>query len=394
MTDFLFDYAPCGFFVFADNGTIHQVNETLCNLLGYNKEELDQRNVEFIFSLSARIFYQTHLFPLIKMQGHAEEIFLFLKKKDGGQLPVLLNATKIDFNGINYCSCAFIVVHNRKKFEEELITARQTAEKALSENSELILARKELQQHAEELDANIRLVQKQNNELQQLNQAVTHDLKEPLRKILIYSERMRTDASDESRQRNLARLVKASEQMRIIVTSLQQYIWLNDAGLRLTKINLNKLIEKVKEQLEKEHPDKPFLLNAGVLPELQADEEQLQLMLYHILENALKFKKSEKALITITGTVIQQNIFRAIENKYRYEDFIKLEIRDEGVGFDPSFRQDIFELFRKLHFSEGRGLGLALCRKIAENHKGWVTADSRLNEFTVITILLPLAQPV
>jgi light-regulated signal transduction histidine kinase (bacteriophytochrome) len=204
---------------------------------------------------------------------------------------------------------------------------------------------------------------------------------------------MQTDVSDESRQRHLARLVKASEQMRIIVTSLQQYIWLNDAGLRLTQINLNHLIEKVKQQLGKEHPDTPYVLNTNDLPILQADEEQLQLMLYHILENTLKFKKADKAFISITGTVIQQNIFRAVENKYRYEDFVKLEIRDEGIGFDPSFSQDIFELFRKLHFSEGRGLGLALCRKIAENHKGWVTADSRLNEYTVITIMLPLAQP-
>ena len=392
MTDSYLDDAPCGYFSFADDGILNSVNATLCHLLGYEKAELQGKNVEFIFTLPTRIFYQTHFFPLLKMQEHAEEIFISLLTKDKQHLPVLLNAKRQQVNSKWFNTCAFIVVQNRKKFEDELVAARHAAEKALTENSALLRAKAELQKHAEKLDAHIVSVNKQNNKLKQFSRVVSHDLQEPLRKILLYTGKLQSPPPQQNsvETRTLDRLIRAAEQMRKTVSGLQQFIWLNETPAQFTPVDLNAIWKAAEKQLEGELGAGLLDIHSDQLPEIPADAHQLQLLFYHIFSNAYKFKKKEKAPVFITATLIQQNKFRALAEKYKYEDFLKLEIRDEGTGFDPLYKKDIFELFKRQHYTEGKGLGLSLCKIIVENHHGRISADSQVNEGTIITILLPL----
>ena len=114
-----------------------EINETLCIALGYTKQELTGKKLDIIFTIATRIFYQTHFFPLLKMQEHAEEIFISLQTKDKEEIPVLLNAERIIINGETRLVHAGIVVRNRKKFEDELIAAKKSAEAALKENTAL-----------------------------------------------------------------------------------------------------------------------------------------------------------------------------------------------------------------------------------------------------------------
>jgi phosphoserine phosphatase RsbU/P len=382
-----FDQGPCAYFSFFDNGILNIVNETFCELLEYKKEDLYGRNVELVFTIATRIFFQTHFFPMIKMHGHAEEIFISLLTKTGQHLPVLLNAKRGELEGKASTACAFIVVANRKKFEDELVAAKKAAETALRENVQLIEAKKELQQHAKNLDEHIQLVKKQNNELKQLNHVLTHNLREPLRKILLYTERIKinNNASD------LEKLSTASEQMREIVTGLQEYVWLNDLQSEFEIIDLELVIKKTLEKLGDEYPDQ-LILKRETLPSIKGDVRQIELLFYHILSNAIKFKKEEKASVELSVTIMQQNRFKGLENKYQYEDYIRLRFTDKGIGFDPLFKEEAFELFRKLRFQKGLGLGLALCKKIVQNHSGTIEANSKVNEGTIITVLLPLEQ--
>ena len=388
LEDFL-ENSPAGYFSFLDDGTLYTVNQTLCELLGYSKEDLQNKHVETIFTIPTRIFYQTHFFPLVKMQGHVEEIFISLLTKDRQYLPVLLNARRLE-KPSPHTSCAFIVVPNRKQFEDELVNARNTAEKALKENSELLKARIELQQHSEELDRQIQTVNKQNNELQQLNHAVTHSLREPIRKLLVFTDKLQMEGLPDQIKPTIERLRIASENMKNIVSGLQQYLWLISSQNNFTKLDLRALISAIVARFLQDDDD-VLQVTVGELPILEGDREQIELMIYHILSNAIKFRRSDKAIVTITGTVVKQNTFRATADKYKFEDFVRMEIRDEGVGFEPIYKESIFELFRKHHHPEGQGLGLALCKKVAENHSGVIEAYSKPGEFTVITILLPLA---
>lgn len=391
MMDDFFENSPNGYFSFFDDGGLYVVNNTLCSLLRYEKHELQEKNVEFIFTLATRIFYQTHFFPLVKMHGHAEEIFISLRTKDNQHLPVLLNAKRVE--GANpYTVCAFIVVPNRKKFEDELVSARNTAEAALRENSELVKVKLDLQQHMEQLDFQIQTVKNKNHELQQLNHVVTHSLREPVRKILVFTEKMQLQGIPKNVEENVTRLVKASQQLKAIVSGLQQYVWLLSAPNQFSHVNPGEIVQKVAKQLAEEYDPEILDLHVNDIPVIEADRDQLELLIYQIVSNAIKFKKTRPATVTITGTTIKLNTFRAVPEKYKYEDFLKLEIRDEGIGFDPQYRDNVFELFKRLDYTKGQGLGLALCKKVAENHSGLIEAHGKTNEFTIITVFLPLAQ--
>ena len=117
--DVLLDEAPCGFLIFNDEGVITQANKTLEIWLGFTSGELIGNKLESLLSIAGRIFYQTHFFPLLKLHGKAEEIFLTLRSKALDDVPVLVNATRREHNNETLNHCVLLPVYQRKKYEEE-----------------------------------------------------------------------------------------------------------------------------------------------------------------------------------------------------------------------------------------------------------------------------------
>lgn len=390
MTDLL-DKAPCCYFSFNDAGELLCINQTLCATLGYTREELMNQKVEIIFPVSTKIFYQTHFFPLLKMHGHAEEIFIFLLAKNGTQLPVLMNAVKRADDKTLHYDCACIVVPNRKKFEDELVIAKKVAEQALFENSELKKVQQELISQTEKLDAQVQLANNQNNKLKQFNGIATHDLQEPLRKILFLANLLKDEAyTGNPILEQLGKLYKEASVMSETLSGLQQYIWLQETTLQPVNVNCKELLQDIKIQLAIEFEEDQLELFTGDLPGINADYEQIKLLFYQVLNNAILYKKpGEKAIVSITTTVLKKNIFKEVEGMYKYQDILKININDEGLGFDPQYKIHIFEMFKKLHHLKRRGIGLALCKLIVENHHGSIEADSKPGKGTTITILFP-----
>jgi sigma-B regulation protein RsbU (phosphoserine phosphatase) len=387
--------APCGYFSFSDEGRLQEVNDTLCLLLKTSREELLGQKIENILTLPGRIFYQTHLFPLLKLQGHAEEIFITLLAKDKTQLPVLLNAQKKDEGPAIHYACVAITVHNRKKFEDELVDARNKAQQALQENAALNAIRQELQQHAEELDEQLALVKKMNGELQQFNRVVNHELQEPLRKISVFASMLKRPdlpGTNAHFYNNLDKLLKANERLKAVVSGLQQFIWLQEAPLELAKVNPGDLLKAAYGKIVKEFGLELTALSLEEMPRLMADSKQLELLFYHTLCNCINFrKKEEKVCISVKGTVLQKNRFREVADRYKYEDFLRIDISDNGIGLDTRFKEQAFELFKRLHPTlEGTGIGLALCKKIVENHSGYITIDGEEGKGATLSVFLPL----
>lgn len=384
----LYENGPFGFFAFSDSGILITLNETATAELKYTRDQLQGSDVEKIFTLPTRIFYHTHFFPLVKMHGNAEEIFISLRCSDGEQLPVLLNARRMQWEEDTITCCAFVVVRNRKKFEDELVAARKTAEKALNENIELLRVKSELQEHASALDRRVQQVNRQNEELQQFSHVITHSLKEPLRKLLMFSTMLEGRPDDV----NLSRMLRSAQQLSSIVAALQQYVWLNEKKNNFSEVDLNVIVAGAAKQIREESGSEVLNLKYGHLESVQGHADQLQLMMYHILANSVQFKKHETAGVTITTVIIKQNKFRNVEDKYKYEAFVKIEITDDGIGFENEYNKQIFELFQKLHNNAGQGLGLALCKRIAENHDGFIEAESVKGAFTRIIVWLPLTK--
>jgi sigma-B regulation protein RsbU (phosphoserine phosphatase) len=384
------DQAPCLYFSSADDGALLEVNDYLCTVLQYSRSELIGRKSEMLFTLPTRIFQQTHFFPLLKMQGHAEEIYITLKKKDGDDIPVLINAARKIINGAAVNMYVGFIVHYRKKFEEELIAAKRQAENALHENTTLLEVKAHLQKHAEELDRQLFIIARQNNELKQFSRVVTHDMQEPLRKLALFSGMLLEGHSQNEQQRLVEKIKAVSAQMHSILSGLQQYVWLNDAPLSFERITLSALLPRLIQRLETENPGVRIHLEAENSEEFDGDRAQMELLFYHLLSNAVRFKKANEVFISVLAHKAQVNQFRNVEGKYKYVDHTRITVLDKGLGFDPRFKTLLFELFKRLHNESGRGVGLAICKKIIDNHNGTITIDSRPDEGTTVVVCLPL----
>lgn len=164
--DDLLNNAPCGFLTFTDNGVIQEINITLLDMLGYELSDVSGRSLASLLTVGSRIFYQTHLFPLLKMRGEVTEIYLALRSHNGLEVPVLLNAVRRDRAATIVNECIFMAIRQRNRYEDEILLAKKTAEAATRDKE---LAYAQLEQVNEQLqEANLEL-EVQQEQLIELN---------------------------------------------------------------------------------------------------------------------------------------------------------------------------------------------------------------------------------
>jgi phosphoserine phosphatase RsbU/P len=385
---------PCVYFSSSADGVILEANETLCQFLGYTREELIGKKLESIFSLATRIFQQTHFYPLLQLKGHAEEIYITLKAKDNRDMPILINATRKEKNGEFLLHYAGIPINERKKFEDEIVAAKKAAEKALSENSALKAAQEKLHKHAEELDRQMAIATLHNQELKQFNHLTTHTLQESVRKMMFYTSQILELDIKITTNNAVQKIRKTAEDMYAKLKGLQQYVWLKNEGLTWEEVHLNQVTITAKSQVESENAGITIQLESEDLPIIEANGEQIEILMQELLSNAVRFRKPETEAVhlKIFSSILLLNNFRQLKENYKYTQFIKLQIRDQGIGFDDKYQDQAFELFRKLHSTDTQGIGLALCRKIVENHNGSISLESQPGKGTTIIVYLPLKQ--
>jgi phosphoserine phosphatase RsbU/P len=391
MSPMAIDNVPCLYIEFNDRGSIVFANRMAHESLGYVELSLHGKQLEDILPIASKIFYQTHLFPLLSLVREANEIFLHLKKASGEQIPVLINASRnTQEEPINFL--AGIVVHSREKFEEELIRAKKTVEESLRENSALVAAQEELRRYAKELDASLHTTRLQNQELRQFNKIVTHDFQEPVRKLFYYTDVLKEEIDNYSggKHASFAKLVSSANQLRSMLAGLQEYAWITETQPVFSSQLLDPIVQDVILQLRKDYQTVEYDIEILPLPKVTGDREMLRKLFYFILDNAIRFtREGVRNHVKVHGLITMRNIFVASEHQYNYGEFVKIEIEDRGKGFDPALKSEAFDLFRKFHNSEGRGLGLALSKKIMQLHGGFIEADPQIGKGTRITLFFP-----
>ena len=392
--DFI-NQAPCGIFSFTEEGLITNANKYCCDLLGYELSEIAGKNIADLLTLSGRIFYQTHLYPLVKLHGHTEEIFLTLTTKSKTHLPVVLNATISNQSNRLTIICSFIQVLNRRKYEDEILTAKKNAEEALRKHEVLEQVKKELQAKQKELDKQITLLSFQNKELIQLGNVVTHDLQEPVRKLLLFSnELMDVERLDEGKKAAAVKIISRSAfRIKKLLFNLQQYLSLTVDESERTTIDLERVIKRELEQLQQIYPQTNTVYHLDSLPQIVGIEKQIQLLFFHILKNAFDHGTKDNCLhLTISGVIVKENQFNYNKDKYHYINFVKISIADKGKGFDNHYKDYIFEVLKKLEVSDLAGFGLAFCKRIIENHLGSITAYGETGNGATFILMLPLPE--
>jgi PAS domain S-box-containing protein len=244
---------------------------------------------------------------------------------------------------------------------------------------------KELQQSNEEL-------RNSNEELAQFAYVASHDLQEPLRKIQTFTSRLlETEYKNISEKGKdyFTRMQAAAQRMRQLIEDLLTFSRTSNNGEQLFEyVDLTQVLVRVKEQLSDQIEKKEAVIMYDLLPVLSAIPYQIEQLFMNLLNNALKFsRKGVKPLIKVK---MEDNVYTLVGGL----PYHKITIADNGIGFDPQFSERIFQMFQRLHVRnqfEGTGIGLAICKKIMDNHKGMITAEGFPDEGSVFTLLFPIA---
>lgn len=230
-------------------------------------------------------------------------------------------------------------------------------------------------------------LQRSNDDLQQFAHVASHDLKEPVRKLRTFINRLDTEYADQIPRRGKEYLDKmrlASGRMYDMIEGVLKYSSFSTSPQPIEQVDLNEVLESIETDLELLIAQRHAVIRRGPLPVLEGAKILFYQLFYNLLNNSLKFCR-EDPVVSVS--------FEKVEHQGR--DHAKIVISDNGIGFDPQFADKIFQAFARLHLKdryEGTGLGLALCKKIVERHNGSITATGIENSGSAFTIILPFTQ--
>lgn len=265
------------------------------------------------------------------------------------------------------------------------INAQKKVVEALKDNSEL----KEIQKELE--TANSKLVFK-NKELQQFAFVASHDLQEPLRKIMIMLSRAGTHLSEEQKKEYyFDKINLAAGRLSNLISDVLNYSRIDNKILKFTEVDLNEVIEEALGDLSMVIEEKNARVEVNSLPKVLGLDTQIRQLFYNLISNALKFTTSEPSVIISLTDKYPDSIDFSDKN-LKADQFHIISIKDNGIGMDSKYSGRIFDMFQRLHERDqfgGNGIGLALCRRIVENHDGYIYFTSELNEGTTFWIFLP-----
>ncbi|WP_205511521.1 PAS domain-containing sensor histidine kinase [Longitalea arenae] len=388
---------PAGVISFTDDGNITYINDWLLKLLQYKSSDLSGKKIEHILTLASRIFYQTHLFPLIKLEKKIEEIFLSLKSNEAKEIPVLVYGHREEEEGHCINTCVIVAVWQRKKYEEELLKAKQRAEKIVKENTELTIAQKELESKTKLLDKQILRLRQINRELTAFNKVISHDLQEPIRKISLFTQSIKRafDTENESVNNYYQKIDASINRLVLLTQCLAQFVSLTGNTEQIQVLSLKEVVMESLALARSTLAFEDIVAEIEDLPHLQGYLSQIKLLFYELIKNSIQYRdKNRKLRISVKGVISQYNDYKVHEDKYRYVDFVRIEYADNGIGFSNEYNEYVFEIFKRLHLDvEGLGFGLTICKKVVDNHFGEIFCHSKPGVGTTYTILLPVNMP-
>jgi sigma-B regulation protein RsbU (phosphoserine phosphatase) len=390
------DFLPCGFITFTDSGIIQSINETLIQLLGYSeKGDLENKNIETIFTLASRLFNQTHFLPLLLLHGKATEIFLTLKRKDGQPFPVICNAVRKQEQGGSLHHCVFFPIEQRGKYEQELIQARKQAQDALNENKELIAAKKELESYRIDLDRRISRLSQVNEDMAQFSKVASHDLQEPIRKIAIWSDKVIIEHAahfSEPTLKTIRNIHKECVRLRTLAVNLERYISLDKPSDRLSLVDLNGIVQNEFNAAAERSGQADISVMIAPLAAIEGHESQIRQLFYLLFENLIRFRAPVQPLtIQVTALIEKTNSYQSTREQYRYIDTLKIFL-ETNDGKDAKSKEFVYLINKKAIIqSVELDFGFASCRKILNNHFGSILAITDNNN-TKVNLSLPLKQ--
>lgn len=313
-----------------------------------------------------------------------EDMLLKLRKKSLLEETTLtpLFSIFLTFCGLLILIASYFMVFRELKISNNLKTELEESQQHLvASNASLI-----------ETNASLATM---NKELESFTYISSHDLQEPLRKIQTFISRIMDkdhETLSETGKTYLARTKDAALRMQNLIQDLLAYSRLKTEVFPVEQVGLQTIVDEVLEDLSEEIAEKNASIELRGGRHVNIIASQFRQLLINLISNAIKFTpEGSDPKIIIESTEVDGSEINVVPTPKGMR-FSKITVADNGIGFDPQYRERIFEVFQRLHTKEeysGTGIGLAIVQKIVENHKGFITANSEEGHGAVFTIYLP-----
>lgn len=389
-------------FVLDNEMNIIHVNRATCSMLGYREEELIGSPISRI--LPGNVTTSDKGAP----SGNADSINeeRTFVTKEGKAIPVLFSSAVIrdGEQNVQGIVCASQDISDIRNAQELLKKSHNELEKRVQErtmelsdtNRQLELEISERNRAELELVKSNEILERRNMDLQNFLHIASHDLQEPLRKVMTFGDRLKDQCGsrlDDRGRDYIERMQKASKRMQSLIESLLSYSRITTKARPFEPVNLFETMEEVITDLEIPIEQSGGRIEFHDLPTIQADPLQIRQMFQNIISNALKYRKKDTPpLIRIRGEHISADNGNDADSNDNKESY-NVTVEDNGIGFDQKYAERIFGIFQRLHGKdeyEGTGIGLSICQKIVERHGGTISATSTPGVGSAFTVSLPV----
>lgn len=355
----------------ASDGTVMDVNPAWEKMFGKKREEVIGKNAG-VFGMSDSAERARFARLIDEKNGNVHGVELRFDLGGGRYADAYTSVVMIDIDGVRCYLSAYFDITERKAAEEK--TAQMT---------------RALEQKNTELRSMV-------EELASFTYVASHDLQEPLRKIQTFSKRIANEEisslSDKAKS-YFGKIELSAARMQRLIQDLLHYSRTGNVVKKFETVDLQSLVEEVLDSLRETILENNAVVRVESLPKIHAIPYQMQQLFTNIISNSIKFAREGTAPeIHISATMFdgERNNGIAGLQKIKYHC---ISVKDNGIGFDATFREQIFGLFQRLHGRneyEGTGIGLAICKKIMENHAGLIQADGEKGSGARFTFYLPV----
>jgi signal transduction histidine kinase len=360
-----------------------QANELMLELWGKTSEDVMNKPLFVGVSEAAGQGFE-EILDNVFMNGErfvTTEHIAYLKR-EGGVEKTILNFVYEPLREVEGAISGIIVVANDVT---ALATAKQLAQDNANELEKIVASR------TSELKASNDQLLKTNSDLEQFAYVSSHDLQEPLRKIQIFTELASNNLKQEEvAMKYLDKIDSSASRMSTLIKGVLSYSKLSGVST-YAPVDLNAVLRNVLDDYELLISQKEAIVNVSQLPVINAIELQIFQLFSNLVNNSLKFSERQPVI-----DISSRNVSSIEYEQYNLDtakQYISIQFKDNGIGFEPQFSEKIFTLFQRLNNKreyEGTGIGLALCKKIVENHNGLIHVASTKGEGSIFNVFLPI----
>lgn len=361
----LFEHAPCGLLVTGHDGMIVRANATFCDWVGYALNELaGKRKLQDLLAMGGRIFYHTHLLPLLQMQGSIAEVKLDVIHKQGHAIPMMMNAAQRMSGTQPHHEIALFIAHDRHKYEQELVLARKRAEELAAREQQ---AQQALMAAQAEIIGQRAAAHDRALFAEQMVGIVSHDLRNPLSVIMMGARLLERGELNPSQRTVLGRINNSTSRAQRLITDLLDFTSARIGhGLAMSRapIKLHQLVSNSVEELAATFPGRPLEHHSRGDGACSADADRLVQLIGNLVSNAMAYGAPGKPVV--------------VTSSFLAEGF-EISVHNEGNPIAPELMTSLFEPMVRgagSYASSGVGLGLFIVSSIAQAHGGSVSVVS------------------